>query len=311
MPNNIKVIDLHCDTLYKAVTSSHGFSDLSNEVQINIPFESYIQCFAIWIPDDLSEEQGRALFEKAYNLLLKECKVNSISLLKDFKGIREKFLSGERLALFTLENAKILDNDISYIKHLADCNIKMATLTWNAENCIGYGAGTDNAKGLTNFGKKAIAEFEKNKIILDISHSSERLFYDIAEVSKRPFIASHSNSKTITSHNRNLTDEQFKIICERKGLVGLNFHRDFLNDEPNEANLYDILRHTEYFLRLGGENNIAFGSDFDGCTLPKDIENNRTFYKIYDFFLKNRFNEDVVNKIFFENALNFFENFDI
>ena len=134
MPNNIKVIDLHCDTLYKAVTSSHGFSDLSNEVQINVPFESYLQSFAIWIPDGLPEEYGRALFDKAYNQLLKECKDNSVSLVKDFKGIRKRFLSGERLALFTLENAKIVDNDISYIKHLADCNIKMVTLTWNDKN---------------------------------------------------------------------------------------------------------------------------------------------------------------------------------
>ena len=311
MPNNIKVIDLHCDTLYKAVTSSHGFYDLRNEVQIKTSFESYLQSYAIWVPDNLSSEKGRELFDKAYQKLLKECKENSISLLKEFKSLRERFLNGERLAVFTLENAKILDNDISYIKYLADRNIKMVTLTWNDKNCIGYGAETGDEGGLSPFGKAAVRELERKNIIIDISHASDKLFYDVAELTQKPFVASHSNSRKVTNHKRNLTDEQFKIIRDRKGLVGLNFHRDFLNNIPNEANMLDILRHAYYFLSFGGENTLALGSDFDGCTLAKDIENNADFYKIYELFLKNRFCEEVVNKIFFENALNFFENFDI
>lgn len=311
MPNNIKVIDLHCDTLYKAVTSSHGFSDLKNEVQLNISFDSYLQCYAIWVPDDLSPAKGRILFDEAYQKITKECKDNSISFLKDFKNLRERFSKGERLAVFTLENAKIIDNDISFIEYLADKNIKMVTLTWNDKNCIGYGAGTNNKGGLTEFGKAAIKQFEQSGIIIDVSHASDKLFYDVAELTEKPFVASHSDSRNITNHKRNLTDEQFKLITERKGLVGLNFHKDFLNNTPDKADILDVLRHTDYFLSLGGENTLALGSDFDGCNLAKNIETNADFYKIYELFLKNGFDEDVVNKIFFENALNFFENFDI
>ena len=83
----MKVFDLHCDTLYKAVTMSHGFSCSDYEVQTDVDFEKYLQCFAVWIPDDLSIKQGRALFEKAKITLPKECKINNINLVDSFREI--------------------------------------------------------------------------------------------------------------------------------------------------------------------------------------------------------------------------------
>lgn len=83
----MKVFDLHCDTLYKAVTMSHGFSCSDYEVQTDVDFEKYLQCFAVWIPDDLSIKQGRALFEKAKITLPKECKINNINLVDSFEEI--------------------------------------------------------------------------------------------------------------------------------------------------------------------------------------------------------------------------------
>ena len=114
----MKVFDLHCDTLYKAVTMSHGFSCFDYEVQTDVVFEKYLQCFAVWIPDDLSIKQGRALFEKAKITLPKECKINNINLVDSFKEINNS--TTNKLAMFTLENCKIIDNDISYIKYLAE-----------------------------------------------------------------------------------------------------------------------------------------------------------------------------------------------
>ena len=101
----MKVFDLHCDTLYKAVTMSHGFSCSDYEVQTDVDFEKYLQCFAVWIPDDLSVKQGRALFEKAKITLPKECKINNINLVDSFKEINNS--TKNKLAMFTLENCKI------------------------------------------------------------------------------------------------------------------------------------------------------------------------------------------------------------
>ena len=307
----MKVFDLHCDTLYKAVTESHGFSCSDYEVQTDVDFEKYLQCFAVWIPDDLTAEQGRELFERARKALPFECKNNDIKLINSFKEIKKSLINRHKLAMFTLENCKIINNDLSYIKHLADCGIKIATLTWNDINCIGDGAMVDNPTGITEFGRRAVRELERLGIVIDVSHASDRLFFDVCEITEKPFIATHSNSRTVTEHKRNLTDEQAEIIFERGGIIGLNFHNAFLNNNPDKACIDDILRHAEHFLSLGGVDSIALGSDFDGGILPCDIENNRNLYDIYNLFLQKNYPKAIIDKIFYENAVNFFENFDI
>ena len=136
------------------------------------------------------------------------------------------------------------------------------------------------------------------------------LFYDVVNQTNKPFIATHSDSRTITQNPRNLTDEQIKIIIQRGGLIGLNLHNAFLNNNPDKACMNDILKHCEYMLSLGCENSLCFGTDFDGCDLPRDIVGSDSIGEIYELFLRNNYNESVLKKIFYENAYNFFENFD-
>ena len=151
---------------------------------------------------------------------------------------------------------------------------------------------------------------EHNGIVVDVSHASDKLFFDVAEIATQPFIATHSNSRSVTNHRRNLTNEQFKIIKERNGIVGINFHRDFLSDNPDSASKYDLLKHIDKFLSLGGENTVCIGTDFDGCNLPDDITGSESLAEIYETLLKHNYKESIIRKIFYENVLNFFENFD-
>ncbi|MBR1482058.1 MAG: membrane dipeptidase, partial [Ruminococcus sp.] len=184
------------------------------------------------------------------------------------------------------------------------------TLTWNASNPLGDGAEVRKASGITGFGKKVVAEMEKYHIVVDVSHACEKLFYDVAAAAKKPFVASHSNAASVTPHCRNLTDEQFLVIKQAGGVVGMNFHNAFLNTHPENACTQDIIRHIEHFLSLGGEDVVCFGSDFDGGTLPQDIADSRVYHKIYDELCRRNYKESLIKKIFYENALNFFENFD-
>lgn len=307
----MKVFDLHCDTLYKAVTQSHGFSSSDYEIQTDVDFEKYLQCFAIWIPDEMSVPDGRKLLDNAKSTLITECNKNKINLIQSFRNIKDSLESNQKSSMLTLENCKIINNDISYISYLAKSGVKAATLTWNDSNCIGDGAMVKCAKGITDFGKRAVQEFENQGIVIDISHASDRLFYDVADIAQKPFIATHSNSQKITNHKRNLNDEQAKIIFERGGIIGLNFHNAFLNIIPEKANIDDIIKHAEHFCELGGVNNIALGSDFDGGILPYDIENNANLYEIYNRFLQKNYTNAIIDKFFYKNAVNFFENFDI
>lgn len=305
------LIDLHCDTLYKAVTDNIPFDSDAVEVKIESDKQNHkLQCYAIWLPDDYSGEQAEKTFLKSALLLKKECERCQISLIDSKDKINNVFSENNYSACFTVENALALNGKIENVRKFSELGVRIMTLTWNGSNNIGDGAEVYKSKGITDFGKEVVREMEINNIIVDISHSSEKLFYDVAEISRRPFIASHSNSYTVTSHRRNITDEQFTILKNQGGITGINFHRDFLSNDPDNANVYDILRHVEYFLSLGGENNICFGSDFDGCTLPNDIENSRIMNEIYEMFLKHNYEERIIKKIFYENALKFFENFD-
>lgn len=307
----MKLIDLHCDTLYKSVTQNLPLDDTSFETELAKNGDNKLECYAIWLPDDLDGNTSERLFYTAAECIKNECVRCNINLIKPDKKIGNEFINNSNNAFFTVENGTALNGKIENVKRFSDFGVRIMTLTWNAHNQIGDGAGVDNPKGITSFGKQVVSEMEKHGIIIDISHASDKLFYDVSEITKRPFIATHSNSRTITPHKRNLTDEQFKLIKDRKGLVGLNFHNAFLNSDPQKASMTDILRHADYFLSLGGENLIAIGSDFDGCTLPNDIKVRGSMSNLFEFFLKHNYNETLVNKIFYENALKFFENFDI
>lgn len=307
----MRVVDLHCDTLYKHVVNHTPLDDPENEVQIDYsPEHRKLQCYAIWLPDDYSDSKAESIVFQAAESLKSECERLNIRLIKRGERIRDLFEKNVNTAFFTIENGKALNGKLENIRAFSELGAKMMTLTWNAHNCIGDGADVIDSEGLTDFGKKTIGEMERVGMIIDISHASEKLFWDVAENTKRPFVASHSNARSITEHRRNLSDSQIKEIIKRHGLFGLNFHNAFLNDDPDEASLYDILRHTEHFLSLGGRDSLCFGSDFDGGVLPKDIQNSRIYDKIYECFSKHHYSDRTIQKIFCDNALNFFENFD-
>lgn len=329
----MRFFDLHCDTLYRAVTENKTLNENIYSAEKNNfisgalfegktlpPFQlsfdrgkryrPWIQCMAVWIPDDVTEDFAYKLFSKACTKLQKECREHGVMLCNNFSDLKYVNENEKQGAVFTLENGRIIKN-IDDLKKLKSCGVKMITLTWNGENSLGSGVKAEKDSGLTPLGKSVIREMNRLGIIADVSHGSDRLFYETAEISEAPIAASHSNSRKITGNPRNITDEQFKIICQKGGAAGLNFCRSFLNEEPEKASLDDILKHAEHFLGLGGENHLCIGSDFDGTDMPKGITGIESMENLYEHFLKHNYSETLLSKLFFENAYNFFENFDI
>ncbi len=298
----MRYFDLHCDTLYRAITESKKIDSEDFELSFNSSkstFKKWCQCTAIWIPDELNEADAMKLFEKSADMLQTESKRLSVPI----NDINAAFSF-----IFTVENAKVLSDDINNIFKLKNKGVQMITLTWNAENNLGGGAQAQKT-GLKPFGEKCIYELEKNDIIVDISHASDKMFYDVAEIAQKPFVASHSNSRTVCNNIRNLTDEQFSVIVKNGGLVGLNFHKSFLSDKENSACMDDIIRHAYHFLSLGGENTLAIGSDFDGADIPADLNSTDKTAILAETFIKRGINEQIVQKIMYDNAHNFFSKF--
>lgn len=302
----MRLFDLHCDTLYKVFTEHKSL--VSNDCHISLErgekFDKWIQCCAVWIPDELRGEAAVQLVEDCSELLKAELSKPNVTA-KQIDNVDDAVKSN---VMLTLEGGACLGGRLENVSRFRKLGARVMTLTWNGSCEIGDGADAENSKGLTPFGREVVGEMERCGIVADLSHASDRLFYDVVQIAQRPIIATHSNSRTVFPQRRNLTDEQFEIIKQSGGVVGLNFHKHFLSEE--NQSITDIIKHAEYFLSLGGENTVAVGSDFDGAEMPDDIKGIADICKLYESFLKLNYSETLLDKLFFKNAFNFFQNFD-
>lgn len=303
------IFDLHSDTITECALQNQPLRE--NRLHLSLErgkkFLPWAQCFAIWMPEDCRGSEAVRRFEQVYRCFQREMAANADLVLpcKTAQDLLRAEREGKCAALLTVEGGAALAGDLARVKRLADCGVRMLTLTWNGPCELGDGAMTEHPRGLTGFGRNAVAEMERHGIVVDVSHASDPLFEDVAAHTTRPLVASHSNARAVCAHPRNLTDAQFQLIRERGGLVGLNFHPPFLVPD-GEARLPDILRHAEHFLSLGGEDVLALGSDFDGAGLPQGIAGIQSMEQLAEHFAHNGCSNRLIEKIFYKNARNFF-----
>lgn len=300
----MKFFDLHCDTITECEKKNVPL--LNNDLNVSInrtsSFEKWIQCFAIWNSDDLRDGKAKEHFNRCYNRFVAEIYKNN-TVISQIK-YRNDLLQNINGAILTVEGASVLGNSLEGLKDLYSKGVRIITLTWNGENEFAYGQGTGSKKGLKPLGKELVERMNVMDITVDVSHLNDSGFCDVAERSQKPIMASHSNSREICCNKRNLTNEQFEYIAGTGGLVGINFHRAFI-DEHGNPTPDNLLRHVYKFLSLGGEDAIAIGSDFDGADMPEYLHDISCIERLYDIFLKNGFSQFTVDNIFFNNAYRF------
>ncbi len=282
----MKYFDLHCDSLTKCFNSHDCLNSNSNHISFDKArvFENWSQFFAVFIPDTFSDEYAETYF------------LNCTSYFKDQ-------LSDSRVhAYLTVENCGFI-RSADEVGLLKNKGVVATSLTWNADNKLACGCHTKNDTGLTQLGFDVLSQLKKSGILVDVSHASEKTFWDIAENSNLPFIASHSNCYEIRRSKRNLKNEQISCIIERGGLIGLTFCRSFLPlDRPLFEGIYENIEH---IVSRGGENNVCIGSDFDGCFIPQCIDSIEKVVDLYDFLRYRGIKTERLDKIFFDNAQNF------
>lgn len=196
------------------------------------------------------------------------------------------------------EGAEIIGESLSELDRLYDEGLRILTLSWNYDNAVCDSvAGNNTHNGLSQFGRKVVERAESLGIIIDVSHCSDKTFSDVEEMAKKPFIASHSNSRTLCQHRRNLTDDQIISIAKSGGIIGINLFPRFLANSGN-ARFVDIIKHIEYISALVGASNVGFGFDFDGIeNTPEGIRGVEDTIKIAEALLKLNYSEVSVKGI--------------
>lgn len=308
----MKYFDLHCDTVSQCREKQLSLrsADLNVSLEKGKRYETWGQVFAIWLSDELRGEAAYRYFSDTADFFAGEMAENSdlISFCRTAGEIREAENAGKEIALLSIEGSAALAGSLEHLSDARRAGVRLITLTWNAPCEAGDGCMVPDAGGLTSFGFDLIREMNRLNLIVDVSHLSEKGFWDVARAAKKPFIASHSDSKTLCGVARNLTDDQFRELVRGGGLVGINLYDGFLS--AGTATEEDIIRHIDHFLHLGGENTVAIGSDFDGCRLVQGIRGLEDMENLYDC-VGREFGMEVTDRIFYSNVRRFLlENLD-
>lgn len=301
--------DLHCDTISEC--SNNKVSLLRNSLQLSVErgteIKDWVQVYAIWMDDGLNDEAAYDYFNEVYQYFLREMDEGKevITFCTSSKDLKQILQTGKRVAYLSIEGSRALGGKLERVKEFYDKGVRMMTLTWNGRTAVADGCMVEQSSGLTSFGREVVKKMNEVGMIVDVSHLAEQGFWDVASMSNKPFVATHSNSKAVCNHPRNLTDEQFKAIIERKGIVGMNFYPLFING-TYEAEIEELLAHIDHFLELGGEDIIAMGSDFDGAKMSNHMEGIQDITYLYKLLIKY-YGQEKADKFYFKNALRFFE----
>ncbi len=304
----LELFDLHCDSL--GIYKKEGTDFLSERTHFSLReldrFQRLCQTMAIFIPDTLRGEEAFRYCTEHHRYVLQLLKNQSdiVEMARSADDIRRIIQTKKCAILLAVEGGAALAGSMEHLDTLADMGVKMLTLVWNGDNELGSGH-AGHGGGLTSFGKQVVRRMEEVDMVVDVSHLNDQGFADLCSVATKPFIATHSNLRSVCKHPRNLTEAQFTEIVERKGLVGLNLFKPFLSDSQRGTK-EDVLRHLYRMLELGGEDIIACGSDFDGAEVDETLNTPVKWATCAEYLVQEGIPEPVVRKIFFENALRFF-----
>ncbi|MCP8616448.1 dipeptidase [Salirhabdus salicampi] len=301
------IIDAHCDVLYQLWKNpSLHFKD-SPELRVNyhkwMKSDVKVQCFAIFVPDDVPDDLQFRVTLDMVNLFYENiiAPYENIKLVKTKSDIQQ-LQEHEKGAMLTLEGCHPIGQDVVKLKTLLHLGVRSVGLTWNNSNATCDGIGEERGAGLTSFGYDVVETLNTYGVWADVSHISYQGFWDVLDVAEYP-VATHSNAYDLMPHKRNLDDKQIKALIDANGFIGMTFVPEFLTTD-NRAHVKHVVQHMEKILELGGEDVIGLGSDFDGTSgVVKGIKDHEE-YNSFVKQLEKTFSKTTVHKLTFQNFLN-------
>ncbi len=307
------ICDCHCDTLTELYNKNASLYENEQHFDIKrqIALGGGLQFCAIYVPTEVFRYQGGlrytlCLLDK-YNQEIKKLHENGIDVLQvrtaeDAGNI----LNHKAATLLAIEEGGAIDGSLEALRCLYELGVRAMTLTWSNRNDIADGINEEaTGSGLTLFGKQVVAEMNRLGMLVDVSHISTAGFWSVIETSTKPIIATHSNAKSLCSHQRNLNDEQIKALAQNGGLAGITFAGQFLEEDWRNACIESVYKHIDYMLNLiGNDDHIGFGSDFDGISHPPYNIQGVQDYKPLIEYLSKYYSDETINKITHQNVIN-------
>ena len=295
------VFDAHCDTISRCLERHEGLARNTGMLSLErtAEFGCYCQIFALWA-------DGKRETEGIYQHLLRcfqnqmTCNSNKIVQCRSAWDVECAHRCGKAAAFLSVEGAELLGCDPARLDQAADDGVVAINLTWNHANALSGSHCDQQLRGLSPLGRRFVAKMEDLHILVDVSHLSEAGFWDVMEQARRPILASHSNAKSVCDHTRNLTDEQITAIIENRGVIGLNFYKDFVGGTED---LNALRTHLDHILELGGAACVGLGGDWDGCDTIDDLPSIDRLNRFYEYLLCHGYHETVVRDLFYNNLM--------
>ena len=304
---NYPVFDLHCDTTFALLGDNYRKSGSlkQNELHIDLEkasvFPAYAQIFACYVDTSLPIAPVD-LFEREIATFHREVDKNQDVIRQAFsaKDIIKNAENGLMSAILAIEGPGGFDYDPELLDDLFKIGFRTTTLCWNENNPLTGSHLTGG--GLTDLGREYVKEAQRLGMRIDVSHISDKGFWDIMDMTQAPVIATHSNSRTICDHSRNLTDDMFREICNTGGVAGINLFADFVSETPT---LDAVCDHIFHFISMDPDcKHIAIGGDLDGCdSLVIGINSINDYSLIADALNSRGLSDDLIMNIFWKNAL--------
>jgi membrane dipeptidase len=342
--NSIPIFDGHNDTIlniYRKESGDRSFFERSSMGHLDLPRarEGGLAggFFALFAPNSLEKQTptdpapvpDRPLAEAvdpefaqsftmgiAGNLLQLEAESGGkLKIVRKTAELETCFEDGVLAVVMHIEGAEAIDTDLERLYLLHAAGLRSLGITWSRPNIFATGvpfrfpASPDIGPGLTEAGQRLVKTCNRLGILVDVSHLNEQGFWDVAELSQAPLVATHSNAHAICPSSRNLMDRQLDAIGASGGVVGVNFHVSFLRKDgwrKADTPLAQIVEHARYIADRIGVDHVAFGSDFDGATMPDELKDATGLPKLMAALAAAGFDDQALEKIAYKNWVRIF-----
>ncbi len=263
------------------------------------------------LPDKLHHGDARSVTYRFLELLHRlAANIDGFHIVRSIDDFDACLESGGLGAVPHIEGAAGVAADLANLDFLYAAGVRSIGPVWSRPNAFGQGVisrypgSPDTGDGLTDAGRDLVQACEQLGIVIDCAHLTEQGFWDVAETSGAPLVASHTGAYSLALHSRNLTDEQIDTVADSDGVVGIGFLEPILADDPDpdaDATLADLVDHIEYVADRAGIDHVVLGSDFDGAPIPDDVNDVTGLPNVLEELRERGFSEDDVTKVAHEN----------